>query len=522
MSKISARKPGNGSTKNGAATGTVWAKHTIGGASRDADAGVAGHRKTTGPLDEASAGPRGARKVIATEERAAQFPSNPLKPAEYGDKAARTPHPGTCVEPPDPSAGASTLSEANPSDKTGAPATAGENPDNAPLERHRVDSTGRPLTTNQGTPITDNQSSAKLGVRGPTLLEDFILREKIMHFDHERIPERVVHARGSGAHGYFECTFDVTRYTKAAPFAEVGKRTPVFVRFSTVAGERGSTDTARDVRGFAVKFYTNDGNWDLVGNNMPVFFIQDAIKFPDLIHAAKPEPHFAMPQAATAHDTFWDFVSLMPESTHMLMWAMSDRAIPRSYRMMQGFGVHTFRLGRRSGLPPPRSLGSDRGRRVSRVGARPPGLHRAAGRRLHVRRARFHEARPRGARAGDAGRAPRPRPEPRQLLRRNRAGRLLHVARRARHRFHRRPAAAGSPVLLRRSHRRQATVPNTLRTRHGTARPPWLAVRNKAPSVSSRLSSVSFASARWPSARRLLRSERWSHVHCRTPMRKTS
>jgi catalase len=193
-------------------------------------------------------------------------------------------------------------------------------------------------------PVSNNQDSLKAGLRGPTLLEDFILREKITHFDHERIPERIVHARGSGAHGYFEAYGSLTEVTKAAPFAKAGKRTPVFVRFSTVAGERGSADTARDVRGFAVKFYTDQGNWDLVGNNIPVFFIQDAMKFPDLIHAAKPEPHNQIPQAATAHDTFWDFVSLMPESTHMLMWIMSDRAIPRSYRMMQGFGVHTFRL----------------------------------------------------------------------------------------------------------------------------------------------------------------------------------
>ena len=176
------------------------------------------------------------------------------------------------------------------------------------------------------------------------LLEDFILREKVTHFDHERIPERIVHARGSGAHGFFECTAPLTRYTRATPFQQAGKITPVFVRFSTVAGERGSKDTARDVRGFAVKFYTDQGNWDLVGNNMPVFFIQDAMKFPDLVHAVKPEPHHAMPQAASAHDTFWDFVSLMPESTHMLMWVMSDRAIPRSFRTMQGFGVHSFRL----------------------------------------------------------------------------------------------------------------------------------------------------------------------------------
>ncbi len=200
------------------------------------------------------------------------------------------------------------------------------------------------LTTNQGVPIGDNQHSLKAGLRGPSLLEDFILREKITHFDHERIPERIVHARGSAAHGYFEAYQPLTDLTRAAPFQAAGKLTPVFVRFSTVAGERGSSDTARDVRGFAVKFYTDEGNWDLVGNNIPVFFIQDAMKFPDLIHAVKPEPHNGMPQAASAHDTFWDFASLMPETTHTLMWVMSDRGIPRSLRMMQGFGVHTYRL----------------------------------------------------------------------------------------------------------------------------------------------------------------------------------
>jgi catalase len=193
-------------------------------------------------------------------------------------------------------------------------------------------------------PVSDNQSSLKAGLRGPALLEDFVLREKITHFDHERIPERIVHARGSAAHGFFESYDALTHLTRAAPFAAAGKITPVFVRFSTVAGERGSKDTARDVRGFAVKFYTDEGNWDLVGNNIPVFFIQDAMKFPDLIHAVKPEPHNGMPQAASAHDTFWDFASLMPETTHTLMWVMSDRGIPRSLRMMQGFGVHTFRL----------------------------------------------------------------------------------------------------------------------------------------------------------------------------------
>ncbi len=216
--------------------------------------------------------------------------------------------------------------------------------------RGRVASARQVLTTNQGVPIADNQHSLRAGLRGPTLLEDFILREKLTHFDHERIPERIVHARGSAAHGVFEAYESLTEFTWAAPFAEAGKQTPVFVRFSTVAGERGSFDTARDARGFAVKFYTDQGNWDLVGNNIPVFFIQDAMKFPDLVHALKPEPHHAMPQAASAHDTFWDFVSLMPESTHMLTWVMSDRGIPRSYRMMQGFGVNTFRFVNADGL----------------------------------------------------------------------------------------------------------------------------------------------------------------------------
>ena len=200
------------------------------------------------------------------------------------------------------------------------------------------------LTTNQGLQIPDNHNSLKAGARGPTLLEDFILREKITHFDHERIPERVVHAHGSGAHGYFKPSRSMAQYTQAGFLQDPEIETPVFVRFSTVAGSKGSADTVRDVRGFAVKFYTNEGNYDLVGNNIPVFFIQDAIKFPDLIHAVKPEPHHGMPQAASAHDTFWDFASLMPESTHMLMWIMSDRAIPRSLRMMEGFGVHTFRF----------------------------------------------------------------------------------------------------------------------------------------------------------------------------------
>ena len=200
------------------------------------------------------------------------------------------------------------------------------------------------ITTNHGTPVSDNQNSLKAGSRGPTLLEDFVLREKIQHFDHERIPERIVHARGSAAHGVFELTESLADYTTAKILTEVGKQTEVFTRFSTVAGGAGSVDTPRDVRGFAVKMYTVEGNWDLVGNNIPVFFIQDAIKFPDLVHAVKMEADRGYPQAASAHDTFWDFVGLMPETSHMIMWAMSDRTIPRSLRMMEGFGVNTFRL----------------------------------------------------------------------------------------------------------------------------------------------------------------------------------
>jgi catalase len=288
-------------------------------------------------------GDRAIRKIRGMQALAAAFPHNPTKSAEIGE-AARTPKRGVTAEPADPAVTGSTLTEATTSAKTGAPAREGVNPGTEPLERMRVDSGGQPLTTNFGQPIADNQNSLKAGLRGPALLEDFILREKLTHFDHERIPERIVHARGSAAHGIFECYAPLARYTRASFLSEKGKQTPVFVRFSTVAGERGSIDTPRDVRGFATKFYTDEGNFDLVGNNIPIFFIQDAIKFPDLVHALKPEPHHAMPQAASAHDTFWDFVSLMPESTHMLLWVMSDRALPRSFRTMQGFGVHTFRL----------------------------------------------------------------------------------------------------------------------------------------------------------------------------------
>ncbi|MBB5390463.1 MULTISPECIES: catalase [unclassified Herbaspirillum] len=284
------------------------------------------------------------QKIAGVNAVSAGLPNNPAKPGEIGARG-RTAPTGATVEAPDPVVHGSTVTEAHGSVKTGAAQPVpGANALAGSLDRVRADDSGQALTSNQGVPVSDNQNSLKAGLRGPTAMEDFLLREKITHFDHERIPERVVHARGSAAHGYFECYKALTELTCAAPFAEDGKRTPVFTRFSTVAGGAGSADTVRDVRGFAVKFYTDEGNWDLVGNNIPVFFIQDAMKFPDLVHALKPEPHFGMPQASSAHDTFWDFVSLMPESPHMLLWQMSDRAIPRSYRMMQGFGVHTFRL----------------------------------------------------------------------------------------------------------------------------------------------------------------------------------
>jgi catalase len=312
-------------------------KATAKGASKST---VSGSRRGPG----VAGSDRAARKHQGTEALAAAFPFNANKKAEF-EKDARKAKPGATAEPPNPSVTGSTLSETTTtSEKAGAPAEPGVNRGNVPLEALRVDSAGQVLTTNFGQPVADNQNTLKAGLRGPGLWEDFVLREKITHFDHERIPERIVHARGSGAHGFFECYESMERYTRASFLAAKGKRTPVFVRFSTVQGERGSIDTPRDVRGFATKFYTDEGNFDIVGNNIPVFFIQDAMKFPDLVHALKPEPHHAMPQAASAHDTFWDFVSLMPESTHMLMWVMSDRALPRSFRMMQGFGVHTFRL----------------------------------------------------------------------------------------------------------------------------------------------------------------------------------
>ncbi|MDQ2821132.1 MAG: catalase [Pseudomonadota bacterium] len=283
-------------------------------------------------------------KITSDADLAAKMPFNPDKPLEYGDNAS-IPHAGATHAPSTPLATASTTTENIVSPKVGdGTPDIGRNPLNGPLDRVRVDSSGRVLTTNQGVKVADNQHSLKIGLRGPTALEDFILREKITHFDHERIPDRVVHARGTGAHGYFESYGDFSALTRAAPFTAKGKKTPVFVRFSTVAGSRGSADTVRDVRGFATKFYTDHGIWGLVGNNIPVFFIQDAMKFPDLIHAVKPAPHNEIPQAASAHDTFWDFAGLSPEIFHMLLWHTSDRAIPRSYRTIQGFGVHTFRL----------------------------------------------------------------------------------------------------------------------------------------------------------------------------------
>lgn len=328
-------------TQKSGAKGTVRSKS---GDQKSKKQSAGGTGSTAGGPSHAGA-PQTALAQHAEEESALveAMPCNATKTREYAPADPTRPPEGAHLDMPSPGTGASTLSEKNESAKNKRAALEPHSLDGS-LAGRRVNSAGQVLTTNQGVPVGSNQDSLKAGLRGPTLLEDFILREKITHFDHERIPERIVHARGSAAHGFFEAYGPLSKLTRATVFAEAGKTTPVFVRFSTVAGERGSADTARDVRGFAVKFYSDEGNWDLVGNNIPVFFIQDAMKFPDLIHAVKPEPHNQMPQAASAHDTFWDFVSLMPESSHMLMWAMSDRAIPRSYRMMQGFGVHTFRL----------------------------------------------------------------------------------------------------------------------------------------------------------------------------------
>ena len=336
------------------------------------------------------------------------------------------------------------------------------------------------LTTAQGGPVSDDQNSLKIGPRGPALLEDFHFREKIFHFDHERIPERVVHARGYGAHGFFENYKPLSKYTRADLFQRAGERTPAFVRFSTVAGSKGSADLARDVRGFAVKLYTQEGNWDIVGNNIPVFFIQDAIKFPDIIHAVKEEPDRAFPQAQSAHDNFWDFISLTPESMHMIMWVMSDRAIPRSFRFMEGFGVHTFRLvnaknestfvkfhwkpklglaigalerggqdqRRRSGFSSPRSVERNSNRQFSGMGIAVSAVRSGLRRQFRLRHSRSDQTDSGRNPAADPGRPAGARPHAGQFLRRDRTGRVHDPERAARHRLLQRSAAAGPQLFL--------------------------------------------------------------------------
>ena len=338
------------------------------------------------------------------------------------------------------------------------------------------------LTTNQGAVVADNQNTLKSGGRGPSLLEDFAFREKITHFDHERIPERIVHARGSGAHGYFEVTNPIPHLTKASFLAEKGKKTEVFARFSTVAGGAGAGDLPRDVRGFAVKFYTDEGNFDLVGNNIPVFFIQDAIKFPDLIHSVKMEPDRGYPQDATAHDTFWDFISLLPESMNMVLWIMSDRTIPRSLRMMEGFGIHTFRLIDADGKStfvkfhwrPTVGAASVVWDEAVKINGADPDFHR---RDLYeaIAKGAFpewefgvqafdeetggefglrHFGRDQDHSGGNHSHRSRwadgARSQSRKLLRRNGAGRVPSGPRRSGHRFHQRPASAGAPVFVHR------------------------------------------------------------------------
>ena len=338
------------------------------------------------------------------------------------------------------------------------------------------------LTTNQGVVVADNQNTLKSGERGPSLLEDFAFREKITHFDHERIPERIVHARGSGAHGYFEVTNPIPHLTMASFLAEKGKKTEVFARFSTVAGGAGAGDLPRDVRGFAVKFYTDEGNFDLVGNNIPVFFIQDAIKFPDLIHSVKMEPDRGYPQDATAHDTFWDFISLLPESMNMVLWIMSDRTIPRSFRMMEGFGIHTFRLVNADGKStfvkfhwrPTIGSASVIWDEAVKINGADPDFHRrdlyeaiakgalpewefgvqafdeeqAEGFRL--RRPGPDENYSGGSHSHRSRRADGAGSQSRQLLCRDGAGRVPSGSSGSGHRFHQRPAPAGAPVLLHR------------------------------------------------------------------------
>ena len=348
-------------------------------------------------------------------------------------------------------------------------------------ETHQVAGGKTPvLTTQLGHPIADDQNQLKIGVRGPVALEDSYFREKMFHFDHERIPERVVHARGYGVHGYFETTRSLAAITKADIFQRVGEKTEVFTRFSTVAGSKGSMDVARDVRGFAVKFYTKQGNWDIVGNNIPVFFIQDAIKFPDIIHAVKPAPDRDFPQAQSAHDNFWDYISLSPESMHMIMWTMSDRAIPRSFRFMEGFGVHTFRMVNAAGKStfvkfhwkPKLGLQSVVWNEAVKINGADPDFHRRdmweaieAGDfpewelGLQIFDEAFAEKFafdvldatkliPEEEVPGHDRRSNGPQPDRRQLLRRDRASRLQYDQHAARDRHQQRPAASGAELLL--------------------------------------------------------------------------
>ncbi len=515
--KAAAKSPGKGPRGRGAGGGAsaaaTSARSTVSGPS---------HSDST---SQAAANDALTAKMEGTQALAAAMPSNANKAGEYG-KAARVPQPGATVEPDDPAITGSTLTETIASTKTGdGEPPAGINPTSGPLDRVRVDSGGQALTTNQGVPIATNQDSLKVGLRGPALLEDFILREKLTHFDHERIPERVVHARGSGAHGFFECYESLAEITRASIFAEAGKRTPVFVRFSTVIGERGSTDTPRDVRGFAVKFYTDEGNWDLVGNNMPVFFIQDAMKFPDLIHAAKPRA--ALPDAAGghrarhvlglrladarigAHDHVGDVgprdTAQLPHDAglrraHLPFRQRRGRVALREVPLEPGRGYPLAGLGRggedrgrRSRLPPPRPVGGDRGGRVPRVGARRAGLHRGAGRALQLRRARRDEARSGGARAGAADRPHGAQPQSGQFLRRDRAGRLLHGAHRAGPRLQQRSAACGPHPLVRRhaDHApRRTELPRDPDQRTGRAGPQQPARRHASAGDQSRARGV--------------------------------
>ena len=468
------RKNGSRGKSNGT-TDTAWAKPTVSGPAEPPEVPAArrGVNKRSGtPGDDAVVG--GAQLAAKRSNEgtlAAGTPHNPLKAAEYDDDAALEPRAGKPVEAPDPSVGGSTLTEIHRVGQDGSRRAADRGQPDQRTARprpRRLDGarahheSGRAGRAEPG--LAEGRRPRADAARGlHPAREDHALRPRA-HPRARRARARLGRARLLRVH---EGRSASTRAPRCSRRPASGR--PVFVRFSTVAGERGSTDTARDVRGFAVKFYTDEGNLDLVGNNIPVFFIQDAMKFPDLVHAVKPEPHHGMPQAASAHDTFWDFVSLMPESTHMLMWVMSDRAIPRSYRMMQGFGVHTFRLvnAKRASrcfckfhwkpVAGTHSLVWDEAVKISGadsdfhrrdlweaieagaypgVGARAADLHRGAGGRLQLRRPRPDEDRSRGAGAAHAGRPAGAEPQPRQLLRRDRAGGVLHGAHRAGHRLH--------------------------------------------------------------------------------------